>query len=183
MTITNDLRRTIDDAGHAEVTDPQTHETYVLIRKEVPLRRMQSLVGLDAGPLTIERQRALLAHAGKRAGWDDPTMGRLRRTQSRSQSSEVNDSMTTKTVKAKSAQIGTAMLEQLAEVQASSLSPRTARTFLQVKFARSHQKRVDHLSDKAKHGTLTHAEAQELDEHIHVGNLPGNSPFRRPGRR
>jgi hypothetical protein len=73
MTITSDLRQAIENVGHAELTDPQTNETYVLIRKEF-FSRMQGLVGLDAGPLSIEEQRALLAHAGRRAGWDDPAM-------------------------------------------------------------------------------------------------------------
>lgn len=34
MTITNDLRLAIENTGHAELTDPQTNETYVLIRTE-----------------------------------------------------------------------------------------------------------------------------------------------------
>jgi len=71
MTITGDLRQAIENTGHAELTDPQTNETYILIRKEF-FDRMQGLV--DFRPLSIDEQRALLAHAGKRAGWDDPAM-------------------------------------------------------------------------------------------------------------
>ena len=73
MTITGDLRRAIEDTGHAELTDPESHETFVVVRKEF-FDRMQGLVGLEAGPLSIDEQRALLAHAGRRAGWDDPAM-------------------------------------------------------------------------------------------------------------
>ena len=79
--------------------------------------------------------------------------------------------MATTTDAARAEHIGTAMLAQLAEVDAHSLSPDTARTFLQLGFSRSHQRRVDALSEKARQGTLTPAEGRELDESIHVGNL------------
>ena len=79
--------------------------------------------------------------------------------------------MATKTGTQRTENIGTAMLEQLAELDARSLSPETARSFLQLDFGRSHQERVDDLSVKAQRGTLTPAEGQELDEFIRVGDL------------
>ena len=71
MTITGELRQAVEYAGHAELTDPDTNETYVLIRKET-FDRMQGV--MDLRPLSVDQQRALLAHAGRRAGWDDPAM-------------------------------------------------------------------------------------------------------------
>ena len=79
--------------------------------------------------------------------------------------------MAAKTRQARIVQIGTAMLEQLAEMDARGMSPETARTYLQLGFRRSHRQRVDTLSDKAQRGALTPAEDQELDEFIRVGNL------------
>jgi hypothetical protein len=79
--------------------------------------------------------------------------------------------MATKTRRARSVQIGTAMLEQLAELDTRGLSPETARTYLKLGFRRSHRTRVDTLSAKAQRGALTPAEGQELDEFIRVGNL------------
>ena len=67
--------------------------------------------------------------------------------------------------------LGTAMLEQLAEVDVRDMSPETSRTFLQLGLTASHQKRLDDLSAKARQGTLTPDEGRELDESIHVGNL------------
>jgi hypothetical protein len=34
--------------------------------------RLRSL--LETGPLSIEEQKAMITHIGKRAGWDDPRM-------------------------------------------------------------------------------------------------------------
>jgi hypothetical protein len=79
--------------------------------------------------------------------------------------------MATKTAKVRTARIGTALLERLAELDANGFSPDTARVFLNVGFSRAEQRRVDQLSEKARQGTLTPAEGQELDECIHVGNL------------
>jgi hypothetical protein len=79
--------------------------------------------------------------------------------------------MTTKTGTARTGRIGTAMLERLAELDPSSFSPDTARIFLQLGFSRAEQRRVGQLSERARQGSLTPAEGQELDECIHVGNL------------
>jgi hypothetical protein len=79
--------------------------------------------------------------------------------------------MRTPTGTAKTGRIGTAMLERLAELDPSSFSPETARVFLQLGFSRAEQRRVDQLSERARQGSLTPDEEQELDESIHVGNL------------
>ena len=67
--------------------------------------------------------------------------------------------------------IGTAILEQLADLDARSLSTETARKFLQITFSPAHKQRVRILSDKARKGTLLPAEQTELDEFIRVADL------------
>jgi hypothetical protein len=71
----------------------------------------------------------------------------------------------------RSGHIGTAILEQLVAIDQRKLSPATARELLEFSFDRSHQERVHVLSGKARGGTLTPAEDQELEEYIHVGDL------------
>jgi hypothetical protein len=73
--ITPELRQAIERAGDRPVviTDPEINIAYVLVRAEV-FKQMQSLIAYDVGPLTIEEQKALLTHAGKITGWDDPAM-------------------------------------------------------------------------------------------------------------
>jgi hypothetical protein len=79
--------------------------------------------------------------------------------------------MTTKTVTAKPEPVGTAMLEQIASLDAKSISPETARQLLDLYFSRSHQEQVDALSQKARKGSLTPAERAELDEFIRMADL------------
>jgi hypothetical protein len=67
--------------------------------------------------------------------------------------------------------IGTALLEQLADIDARSLSASTARKLLELKFDSSHQRRVSVLSRKARDGSLLPAEADELDEYLRVADL------------
>ncbi len=74
--------------------------------------------------------------------------------------------MTTKTVP-----VSTAMLEQIADLDAKSISPETARHLLELAFTRSHQEQVDALSQKAREGSLTSTERAELDEFIRVADL------------
>jgi len=69
--------------------------------------------------------------------------------------------------------VGTAVLEQLAELDVQSISPETARKLLQFRFDPSHHERVTLLSEKAEQGTLTPAEQDELDEYIRVGTFLG----------
>jgi hypothetical protein len=81
------------------------------------------------------------------------------------------DVMATRTVAAEPEPIGTAMLEQLVDLDPKSISPATARKFLDLSFSRSHQERVDTLSQKAREGSLTTTEAEALDEFIRVADL------------
>jgi hypothetical protein len=67
ITLTPEQRQEIDRQGHLRIDDG----AYVVVKAEA-FDRLRSV--LEGGPLTIEEQRAALAHAGKRAGWDDPAL-------------------------------------------------------------------------------------------------------------
>lgn len=69
--------------------------------------------------------------------------------------------------------VGTAVLEQLAELDVRSISPETARKLLQFRLDASHHERVSLLSEKAQQGTLTPSEQVDLDDYIRVGTLLG----------
>ena len=62
------------------------------------------------------------------------------------------------------------MLEQLAELDARSLSPDTARKLLQLEFDAAEKARVTVLSRKAQDGTLLPDERAELDEYIRIAD-------------
>jgi hypothetical protein len=79
--------------------------------------------------------------------------------------------MATRTSPTKPVPAGTAILEQLAELDVESISPATARKVLEFEFDASHHTRVKALSQKARAGMLTPAEQEELDEYIRVGTL------------
>lgn len=79
--------------------------------------------------------------------------------------------MATKTGTHGTEQIGTAMLEQLTELDARSLSPETARKLLDLNFGEAHQQRATLLSQKASEGSLNPVERQELEEYIRVADL------------
>ena len=79
--------------------------------------------------------------------------------------------MTTKTVLAKPVPVSMAMLEQIADLDAKSISPETARHLLELAFTQAHQEQVDALSQKAREGSLTPTERTELDEFIRVADL------------
>ena len=79
--------------------------------------------------------------------------------------------MTSKTVTTNPVPVSTAMLEQIAGLDAKSISPETARHLLELSISRSHQQQVDALSQKAQEGSLTPAEQAELDEFIRVADL------------
>ena len=81
------------------------------------------------------------------------------------------DLMTTKTVPAKPVPVSMAMLVQIADLDAKSMSPETARHLLDLSFTPSHQEQVDALSQKARDGSLTTKERAELDEYIRVADL------------
>jgi hypothetical protein len=84
------------------------------------------------------------------------------------------DFMASKTIAAKPELAGTAMLEQLADLDPKSISPETARKFLDLAFSPLQQKRVHSLSQKAREGSLTAAEEADLDEFIRVADLLAN---------
>lgn len=79
--------------------------------------------------------------------------------------------MMSKTVTTNPVPVSVAMLEQIAGLDAKSISPETARHLLRLSFSRSHQQQVDVLSQKARAGSLTPAERTELDEFIRVADL------------
>lgn len=83
----------------------------------------------------------------------------------------ISEVMATKTGARISAPIGTALLEQLTDVDARSMSPETARKFLSLVFAPAHKRRARALSENARKGTLLPTEQAELDDFIRVADL------------
>ncbi len=81
--------------------------------------------------------------------------------------------MATRTGPSKAQSVGTAVLEQLADLDFRSISPETARKLLEFRFDDFHQERVNALAEKARQGRLTAAEEDDLDEYIRVGTLLG----------
>jgi hypothetical protein len=79
--------------------------------------------------------------------------------------------MLSKTATTDPVSVTMAMLEQIAELDVASMSPKTARHLLALSFPRSHQEKVDSLSRKAREGSLTTTERAELDEFIRVADL------------
>jgi hypothetical protein len=79
--------------------------------------------------------------------------------------------MATRTSTTKPRPVGTAILEQLAELVVESISPATARKILEFQFGASHHTRVMALSQKAQARTLIPVEQEELDEYIRVSTL------------
>jgi hypothetical protein len=66
-TLTAEQRQAIESNGHIAIDDG----AYVVV-KATAFERLRSL--LEARPLSIEEQKAVVAHIGKKAGWDDPRM-------------------------------------------------------------------------------------------------------------
>jgi hypothetical protein len=79
--------------------------------------------------------------------------------------------MAAKTGTARLEPVGTALLEQLTDLDARSISTGTARKLLELRFRHPHQERVRVLSQMAQEGTLTPTERAELDEYIRVADL------------
>jgi hypothetical protein len=79
--------------------------------------------------------------------------------------------MATRAGTTKTGPVGTAVIEQLAEIDVESISPATARKLLELEFGGGHHARVKALSQKAQAGTLNLAEREELDEYIRGGTL------------
>jgi hypothetical protein len=73
VTLTDDLRRAIEQAGGAPVRliDPTTNAGYVLVPEDT-YRVVRGL--LEDQPLGRDERLELLRRAGERADWDDPAM-------------------------------------------------------------------------------------------------------------
>lgn len=67
--------------------------------------------------------------------------------------------------------VGTEILDQLAKVDARSLSPATARELLDVNFLPAARARIEVLMARSGEGRLTDAEQEELDEYLRVADL------------
>ena len=66
-TLSAEQRQAIESDGHVAIDDG----AYVVVKASV-YERLRSV--LETAPLSIEEQRALIAHIGNRVGWDDPRM-------------------------------------------------------------------------------------------------------------
>jgi hypothetical protein len=66
-----------------------------------------------------------------------------------------------------------AILARILHEDAPQLTPDAARYWLSVTLPASDQERVDELSAKARTGSLSEAERQELDHYLDVGFLLG----------
>ena len=65
----------------------------------------------------------------------------------------------------------TAIWARLFQAETTNVTPEAARYLLSIRFPAADEERVDELSAKARAGTLTEAETQELDSYLHVGSL------------
>jgi hypothetical protein len=66
---------------------------------------------------------------------------------------------------------GTAILSRVLEAHGSSFTPEAARSMLQLKFDQVDIDRMNALADKNRHGILTEAEQQELQNYLLVGHF------------
>jgi hypothetical protein len=66
-----------------------------------------------------------------------------------------------------------AMPARILQADENELTLDAARYWLSVKLPVSDQDRMDELSAKARAGSLSEAETQELDNHLHIGFLLG----------
>jgi hypothetical protein len=66
-----------------------------------------------------------------------------------------------------------AILARIIQADERDLTPDAARYLLSMKLPASDEDRVNELSAKARAGTLTEAETQELDSYLHIGFLLG----------
>jgi hypothetical protein len=64
-----------------------------------------------------------------------------------------------------------AILARIIQSQDRELTPEAARYLLSMKLPPDDEERVNVLSAKAREGSLTDAEMQELDSYLHVGSL------------
>ena len=66
-----------------------------------------------------------------------------------------------------------AILARIIEADATGITPDVARYLLSMQLPDADRDRVDELSAKARSGSLTDAEAAELDSYLHIGSLLG----------
>jgi hypothetical protein len=64
-----------------------------------------------------------------------------------------------------------AILARIIQADERQLTPDAAQYLLSMKLPSGDEDRVNELSAKARAGSLTDAEAQELDSYLHVGSL------------
>jgi hypothetical protein len=64
-----------------------------------------------------------------------------------------------------------AILETVIEPTADTLPKSVARYFLSLKLRKANTDRVNALSAKARAGTLTHEDGEELDSYLRIGHL------------
>lgn len=64
-----------------------------------------------------------------------------------------------------------AILGRILHAGERDLTPQAARYLLSMKLPSGDEDRVNELSAKAREGSLTEAEAQELDSYLHIGSL------------
>ena len=73
--LTPEQRRELDQPGPVRVRDPQTDETYVLVRAEL-FDRLEGVLSLDESWSEDAYRAAMAVFA--RDGWDDPRMDAYR---------------------------------------------------------------------------------------------------------
>lgn len=66
-----------------------------------------------------------------------------------------------------------AILARIIQADESELTPEAARYLLSMKLPATDEDRVNELSAKARHGSLTEIEQQELESYLHIGILLG----------
>jgi hypothetical protein len=64
-----------------------------------------------------------------------------------------------------------AILARIIQSDERQLTPEAARYLLSMKLPSADEDRVNELSAKARDGSLTEAETQELDSYLHIGSL------------
>jgi hypothetical protein len=64
-----------------------------------------------------------------------------------------------------------AILARIVQSDELELTPDAARYLLSMKLPANDEDRVNELSAKARAGSLTEAETQELDSYLHIGSL------------
>lgn len=66
-----------------------------------------------------------------------------------------------------------AILARIIQSEERELTPEVARYLLSMKLPSSDEERMQELSVKARSGSLTDSETQELDSYLHIGILLG----------